>query len=319
MDDTSRFAKAGVMLRGSLSASAQDVVLNMTPSGSIEFMSRTAAGSATAYLGSAGQTPPAWLRLARAGSVVTASVSANGSTWTNVGSVTVNGLALAGLFVNSHDVNTRNTAVFDNVAVAAASSGGGSGGGTTGASEIVVYAADVAASALRGSFSQVASASAAGNVKLQTPDAGVANTSNALSSPADYVDVTFNATAGVPYTLWMRVRATSNSKYADSAWVQFSDARVNGSQAYAIGTTSALLVNLATDSSGASLSDWGWTNGAYWFSQPRTFTFGRTGAQTLRIQTREDGLQIDQIVLSPSRYLSQAPGGPTADSTIVPK
>lgn len=316
MDNTSRFAKAGVMLRGALNASAQNVVLNLTPNGSIEFMSRTAAGSATTYLGSAGQTPPTWLRLARAGSVVTASVSANGSTWTNVGSVTVNGLALAGLFVNSHDVNVRNTATFDNVAVAAA---GGGGGGGTSSSEIVIYAADVATSALRGSFTRVASSSAAGGVRLQTPDTGVANTNNALASPADYVDVTFNATAGVPYTLWLRMRATSNSKYADSAWVQFSDARANGSQVYAIGSTSALLVNLATDAAATSLSDWGWTNGAYWFAQPRTFTFGRTGAQTLRIQTREDGFQIDQIVLSPSRYLSQAPGGPTADTTIVPK
>jgi len=30
-------------------------------------------------------------------------------------------------------------------------------------------------------------------------------------------------------------------------------------------------------------------------------------------------VQLDQIVLSPTQYLNQAPGGPTNDSTIVPK
>jgi hypothetical protein len=34
---------------------------------------------------------------------------------------------------------------------------------------------------------------------------------------------------------------------------------------------------------------------------------------------REDGVQLDQIILSPSNYLSSPPGGVTNDSTIVPK
>jgi len=39
----------------------------------------------------------------------------------------------------------------------------------------------------------------------------------------------------------------------------------------------------------------------------------------MRIQVREDGVQLDQIVLSPNTYLSAAPGGKTNDGTIVPK
>jgi len=39
----------------------------------------------------------------------------------------------------------------------------------------------------------------------------------------------------------------------------------------------------------------------------------------MRIQVREDGVQLDQIVLSPSQYLSVAPGPAGHDSTIVPK
>jgi len=34
---------------------------------------------------------------------------------------------------------------------------------------------------------------------------------------------------------------------------------------------------------------------------------------------REDGLSIDQIVLSPSTYLNAAPGALKNDNTILPK
>ena len=43
------------------------------------------------------------------------------------------------------------------------------------------------------------------------------------------------------------------------------------------------------------------------------------GTQTIRIQIREDGASLDQIVLSPQRYVDNAPGPVTNDSTIVPK
>ena len=82
---------------------------------------------------------------------------------------------------------------------------------------------------------------------------------------------------------------------------------------------SSLLVNLATDSTGSSLSGWGWQNGAYWVSQSTTVTFPTTGSHTLRIQVREDGVQFDQIVLGPNTYLSVAPGSVSNDSTIVAK
>jgi endonuclease/exonuclease/phosphatase family metal-dependent hydrolase len=43
-----------------------------------------------------------------------------------------------------------------------------------------------------------------------------------------------------------------------------------------------------------------------------TIYFAATGTQTVRVQTREDGLSIDQIVLSPFNYLSAAP------ATVLP-
>jgi hypothetical protein len=39
----------------------------------------------------------------------------------------------------------------------------------------------------------------------------------------------------------------------------------------------------------------------------------------MRIQVREDGVQIDQIVLSAGRYLTTPPGAVSNDATIVPK
>jgi hypothetical protein len=88
---------------------------------------------------------------------------------------------------------------------------------------------------------------------------------------------------------------------------------------HGIGTTAGLLVNLATDSTAASLYNWGWQNTAYWLSQATTVTFASSGVHTLRIQVREDGVEVDQIVLSPSTYATNPPGPVTNDATIVSK
>ena len=89
-----------------------------------------------------------------------------------------------------------------------------------------------------------------------------------------------------------------------------------GSAAYRIGTTSGLLVNLER-CSGCGVSGWGWQDGAYWLSQASTIRFGTTGTHRIRVQTREDGVQIDQIVLSSDNYLYESPGQMTNDRTIV--
>ena len=182
--------------------------------------------------------------------------------------------------------------------------------------EIVLYAADV--TAIHGNWTSVADSSAAGGRYLSSPDAGWSSASAPLPQPSSYFEVGFTATAGTSYRLWLRLRAASNSKYNESVWVQSSDALKNGAPAYAIGSASALLVNLE-NCSGCGVSGWGWKDGAYWLAQASTVQFSSTGAHTLRIQVREDGVQIDQIVLSPATYLAQAPGGLTNDATIVPK
>ncbi len=124
--NTNQYAKAGVMLREALTANAAHVILDVLPSGEIEFMSRSAAGATTTHLAAATQAPPAWLKLTRVGGTVTGSVSADGTTWRTVGSTTVTMAASAnvGLAVTSHDTSLRNTATFDSVAVTAPAASG---------------------------------------------------------------------------------------------------------------------------------------------------------------------------------------------------
>jgi len=133
------------------------------------------------------------------------------------------------------------------------------------------------------------------------------------------MEARFFAPAGVAYKLWIRLAAIGNSKFNDAVWVQVSEAGQGGAPYYPPGSTTGLLVNLATDSGAASLNGWGWANGAYWLQQANSFMFSSTGTHTIRIQTREDGAFIDQIVMSPDTYFLNPPGGPTNDSTIVPK
>ena len=184
--------------------------------------------------------------------------------------------------------------------------------------EIVVYASDVPAGSTHG-WTRSADASSPDGVRLFVPDNGWSSTTTPLASPPTYVDVTFAADANTPYTFWLRMKALSNNKYNDSLWVQFSDAQAAGGPIDPIGSTSALLVNLASDAAATSLDDWGWQQGAYWMTQPVTVTFPSTGTHVLRIQTREDGVSFDQIVLSSSRYRTAPPGPLSHDSTIVPK
>jgi hypothetical protein len=139
-----------------------------------------------------------------------------------------------------------------------------------------------------------------------------------LASPGHYFELQFNALANTPYRVWLRLRAGSNSRFNDSVWVQFSDSLVSGRALYKIGTTSALAVNLETCAN-CGVKGWGWSNSAYWLKQGSVITFARSGTQKIRVQTREDGIEIDQVVLSAATYVSAAPGLASNDTTILSK
>lgn len=123
IQNTNTYAKAGIMLRGSLTAGSAHVILDLRPNGSIEFMTRSANGGSTTWLAGSTQPAPAWLKLTRTGTTVTGYVSSNGSAWTQVGSTTLSipAAAYAGLAVTSHDTTKLNKSTFDNIAVTGAS------------------------------------------------------------------------------------------------------------------------------------------------------------------------------------------------------
>jgi hypothetical protein len=77
------------------------------------------------------------------------------------------------------------------------------------------------------------------------------------------------------------------------------------------------VINLE-DCFACGLSGWGWQDNGWGVGElgPLVF-FPTTGVHTLRIQPREDGLSIDQIVLSPKDYKTTAPGAMRDDTTIL--
>jgi endonuclease/exonuclease/phosphatase family metal-dependent hydrolase len=182
------------------------------------------------------------------------------------------------------------------------------------ASEIVI---PVAASAtVRGAMKIVADSTAAGGARIGTVDYGLPKLEYPYPSPADYFDVAFHAEAGRGYRIWMRGKAQSNHWGNDSAWVQFSGSvNAHGSYVYRIGTTHGAAVSIE-DCSGCGISGWGWNDNG-WDGLGDLIYFEKTGTQTLRVQRREDGLSIDQIVLSSSKYLTASPGALKNDTTIL--
>ncbi|MEX2660660.1 MAG: phospholipase D-like domain-containing protein, partial [Vicinamibacterales bacterium] len=186
-----------------------------------------------------------------------------------------------------------------------------------GATDVVLHAGK---GTRAGAWQSEADATAASGVKMRHPDAGAAKITTASASPANYFDMTFSAEAGVPYRLWLRGRADANYWPNDSAFVQFSGSvDASGSPVWRIGTTSATDVSLE-ECSGCGVSNWGWQDNGWGAGVlgPLVY-FATTGTHTVRVQTREDGLAIDQIVLSPSTYLSTPPGPNKNDSTILPE
>ena len=187
----------------------------------------------------------------------------------------------------------------------------------TGTNDIVLYASK--APTKSGYWLVESDGTAAGGNRIRYADAGAPKIESPLASPTQYFEMSFNAQSGTPYRLWMRGKADGNSTNNDSAWVQFTGSTdAGGNQRYRIGTAQALNVNLATCAD-CALSGWGWQNRGYWEADTGEVWFSTSGLQTIRIQIREDGVAVDQIVLSPQRFVDTAPGPPTGDNTIVQK
>ncbi|MGE0445037.1 MAG: putative Ig domain-containing protein [Vicinamibacterales bacterium] len=178
--------------------------------------------------------------------------------------------------------------------------------------EIVLHASDRAR--MVGDYQIDPDPTAADTQSLWNPNHYAAKKPSASAAPSTYAEFQFYAEAGRPYHIWLRSRAQRNEFGNDSAFLQFS-----GMEGAAIGTTDALIYQLE-DAPTAGLSRWGWQDNGLGTEPNQAGThlvFPASGLQTLRIQPREDGLSIDQIVISPDRYLLVAPGSLKDDGTIV--
>jgi hypothetical protein len=114
--DTDPFAKAGLVM-GGFAANASRVILDIKPDGGLEFMARTADGGSMSFIAGATASFPVWLRLTSKADRVTGEMSADGETWTTVGSVPIARPAqfIIGFAVTSHDPATLNAGRFDSV------------------------------------------------------------------------------------------------------------------------------------------------------------------------------------------------------------
>ena len=184
---------------------------------------------------------------------------------------------------------------------------------------IVLWTAHAAPSAVHGAWQQLADGTAAGGSALWNPDAAAAKIAPALASPSAYFEMSFNANAGVAYHVWIRMRAQNNSLSNDSVHLQFNDSVDSSGGAIArLGTAASLEFVLQNGSSGPADHGWGWTENGWGSLGPHVY-FAASGTHTLRIQQREDGAIVDQIVISPDAYLTTAPGPRRDDTTILPE
>ena len=175
-------------------------------------------------------------------------------------------------------------------------------------SAIVIYAAQVRR--VVGDFQLVPDVTAAAGLRLWNPNRSVAKVPVA-AAPAHYAEFTFYAEAGRPYHFWLRgIRREEQlqQRLGVGAVLQ----RAGG-----VDRHDRRAPVILEDGTGAGVSGWGWQDNGYGAGvQAAPVVFPTSGLQTIRIQPREDGLSIDQIVLSPA-YPSAGPGALKNDTTIL--
>ena len=120
MQTTSMSARAGGMIRESLTSGSKYAFMGISPDGTFWWQARNYTGGSTRSItSSVGMPPNAWLRLVRTGDTLYGYESTDGTTWTLVNSrkITMATSIYVGLVVASGSTNTLNTATFTNTNV----------------------------------------------------------------------------------------------------------------------------------------------------------------------------------------------------------
>jgi regulation of enolase protein 1 (concanavalin A-like superfamily) len=149
LTNTHAWAKAGVMMRETLAANSRHAFMCVTPGNGVSFHRRAIAGGGTELVSGTSPTAlPRWLRLVRNGTTITGYESATGTSWTPVGTLTVDlaSTIFVGLALTSHNDGVIGTATLDNVSVTAGTTSTMPPPTTTGWSNIDVGTVGIAGS-----------------------------------------------------------------------------------------------------------------------------------------------------------------------------
>jgi len=116
---TDDWVKAGVMIRDTLDGDSAHAMVAVTPSNGAWFGFRASAGQSSTSVKAENITAPQWVKLERSvGGLVRAYYSADGSTWTALGSpeaISMNAPIYIGLALTSHNPEATGEAKFSNI------------------------------------------------------------------------------------------------------------------------------------------------------------------------------------------------------------
>ena len=119
LTNTNEWAKAGVMIRESLSTGSRQASTFATATNGLAYQRRLATDGVSSHTAGPGSPTPYWVRLERVGNLVISSASPNGTAWTEIRRETIamGAAVYAGLAVTSHTNGALCTATFTNVQV----------------------------------------------------------------------------------------------------------------------------------------------------------------------------------------------------------
>jgi regulation of enolase protein 1 (concanavalin A-like superfamily) len=119
VQNVASWVKAGVMIRETLNPSSTHAFMLVSAAKGVAFQRRETTGGTSVNTAGTLSTAPRWVKLTRSGNTFTAYESADGVTWTLVGTdtITMAPTVYVGLAVTSHTTSASATCTFDGVSI----------------------------------------------------------------------------------------------------------------------------------------------------------------------------------------------------------